>query len=190
MNIRQTMYAAVGVFALAAMSACSSQSPMAQQTEQQTTAKDQPVLVETSTIKQGAAVSFKHNYDGKTDPGFVENFQISIQEEYAAGTLDISMNASEGLTLSVDGLTSFSMAGDGVRTLNISVSAQTPNKYYVNLQARANDGSGQVMLRSYGVAIYVGDPKLYSKVEQKFTVEDTKDGGKIIVMEAEETIEN
>jgi len=189
MNIRKTMYAAVGAFALTAMSACSSQSPMAQQTEQQMAAKDQPVLVETATIKQGADVSFSHNYDGTTDPGFVESFQIFIQEGYEVGTLDIIMNASEGLTLSADSQTNFSMAGDGVRTLNISVSAQTPNKYYVNLQARADDGSGQAMLRSYGVAIYVGDPKLYPKVEQKFTVEDTKDGGKIIVLEAEETIE-
>ncbi|MBL4855259.1 MAG: hypothetical protein JKY25_13610 [Robiginitomaculum sp.] len=185
MTIYKTISAIVSGLALTAISACSSQGAV----EQQTVAKDQPILVETATIKQGADVSFSHNYDGNTDPGFVENFQIFIQEGYDAGTLDISMNASEGLTLTANSQTSFSMSGDAVRTLNISVSAQTPNKYYVNLQARANDGSGQVMLRSYGVAIYVGDPKLYPKVEQKFTVEDTKDGGKIIVMEAEETIE-
>ncbi len=189
MKMYKTIFTLLGGFALTAISACSSQSPMAQQVEQQAAVKAPPALVETATIKQGADVSFSHNYDGKTDLGVVEDFQIYIQEEYAAGTLDISINASEGLVLSADSQTSFSMAGDGVRTLNISVSAQNPNKYYVNLQARADDGSGQVMLRSYGVAVYVGDPKLYPKVEQKFTVQDTKDGGKIIVMEAEETIE-
>ncbi|PHS37488.1 MAG: hypothetical protein COA91_09835 [Robiginitomaculum sp.] len=174
--------------ALPAISACSNQSAVEQQVEQQTAAKAPPTLVETATIKQGADVSFFHNYDGKTDPGFTEDFQIFVQEQYASGTLDISMNASEGLTLSANGQTSFSMKGDEVRALNISVSAQNPGKYYVNLLASADTASGQVMRRSYGVAIYVGDPSLYPKAKQNGIVETTQDGGKIIVMQAEETI--
>ncbi len=185
MNILKTLSTVAGGLALTAISACSSQNVA----EQQTAVKDPAAMVETATIKQGADVSFSHNYDGKTDPGFTENFQIFVQEEYAAGTLDISMNASEGLTLTANEQASFSMVGEAVRTLNISVSAPTPGKYYVNLQARADAGNGQAMMRSYGVAIYVGDPKLYPKVKQNGVVVNTPEGGKIIVMEAEETIE-
>ena len=58
----------------------------------------------------------------------------------------------------------------------------------MNLLASADTASGQVMRRSYGVAIYVGDPSLYPKAKQNGIVETTQDGGKIIVMQAEETI--
>ncbi len=189
MKMHKIISVLLASLALPVISACSNQSPITQQVEQQAVAKSPPVQVETATIKQGADVSFSHNYDGKTDPGFVEDFQIFIQENYAAGTLDIDLNASEGLTLSTTGPTRFSMKGDAVRTLNMSVSAQTPGKYYVNVLASADTGNGQVMRRSYGVAIYVGDPALYPKAKQNGRVETTQDGGKIIVLPAEETIE-
>jgi len=181
MNMYKITSTILGGFALAAISGCSSHSTVE--------TKEQPIVMEKSTTKQGAAVSFTHNYDGRSEPGFVEDFQVFIQDEYDSGTLNISMTASEGLNLSSGGPTSFSMDGDAARTINVSVSAQTPGKYYVNLQAKADAGNGQAMMRGYGIAINVGDPKLYPETKQNVTVEDTKDGGKIVIMDAEETID-
>ena len=74
------------------------------------------------------------------------------------------------------------------KTVDVRASAPAAGKYYVNFQAMADDGNGNTAPRAYSVAIYVGDKSGYKKSDQPSKIEETSDG-KIIVMDAEETIQ-
>lgn len=141
-----------------------------------------------SYVKPGAAVSFGSNYDGETGIGETEDIQITINEQYGSGTLTVNVSTDDGLSL-VSGVTQFdfSMDSDDDMVIDLSVNAQTAGKYYINLQALADTGNGQVMPRTQSIAVYVGNKADYKKPKNTLKIEETGDG-KVIVMDAQETI--
>ncbi len=181
MNMPKTMTTFLLGTTLIALQACSGNAA--------TEASDNTVASNKSEYaKPGAAVDFSHNYDGHTKPGETESFQITVRERYQSGMLNISIATSEGLVLSSANHANFSMSYDSDKPIDVRVSAPAAGKYYVNFQAMADDGNGNTAPRAYSVAIYVGDKSDYKKPDQPSKIEETDDG-KIIVMDAEETIQ-
>ncbi len=141
-------------------------------------------------MKPGASVYLTHNYDGKTAVGEIENITVTLTEAYDTGTLTATILPTDGLTIYSDTrMHSFAMNGAAEHTLNVQVSANTDGVYYLNLQMVVEDGTGNVMRRSGGVAIYVGANALPQK--QRALIAGSADvAGEpgLIVMDAEEEI--
>ena len=110
-------------------------------------------------IKPGAAIRFKHNYDGKTEVGEVETVQLSFTESYSSGQMRVTLQADAALSL--EPATQeylFSMDSDQPHQLEIAVSAASEGKHYLNIFTSAIDESGQAKSRVFAIAFYMGEP--------------------------------
>ena len=148
----------------------------------------------TDYIKPGAAVEFSHNYDGKTQPGEIESFQVFVKGGSLTGGVNVKMENSDGLQLYSDpAVQKLSVAEDAPNrldhTMNVSVGAQEPGRYYLKFIATSDQG-GEPMMRAYGIAIQVGDQPYVPELGTGMTAQETPEGEKIISMEAKETSEN
>jgi len=190
MKLHKTTTMLITGLALACAQGCSSQQTV--EAENQA-----PTVQDTKTVenynapyqKPGAAVTFTHTYKGHTELGVTDTFQVVMSERYESGTMSVSIRADEGLDVSADTLQAeFPMENSDNQVIDISVSAQASGKYYVNLLATVDDGTGQTMRRNYAIAIIVGDAS--AKPSPASGIEETESGEKIIIMPAQETIKD
>ena len=148
----------------------------------------------TGYIKPGAAVEFSHNYDGKTQPGEVESFQVFVKGASLVGGVNLQIENNDGLQIYND-VTSqkLDIAEDAPdrldHTMDMRVSAQAPGRYYLKFIASSDQG-GEPMMRAYAIAIQIGDQPYVPELGTGMTAQETPEGEKIITMEAKETIEN
>ena len=135
-------------------------------------------------VKPGAAIRFKHNYDGKTEVGEVETVQLSFTESYASGQMLVRLQADAALSLepaTQDYV--FSMNSDRAHQLEIAVSAISEGKHYLNIFTSATDQSGQSKSRVFAIAFYVGEPApKQSKSANQSSLE------KVIILPSQETV--
>jgi len=194
MKMNTNLLAVCAGAAFVILSGCTSQNSQAGSPDQMVSADKitdkKPGDVPNSYVKPGAAITFTHNYDGQSKPGEIENFVVNVHEEYAAGDLTVNISADDGLDINFGGgQHSFSMADNADQVINVSVSASSPGRYYLNFQAAANSGNGQVLRRSYAIAIQVGDKSFNTKPSEGMNIQQTESGENIIIMDAEETIQ-
>lgn len=194
MTYQKTLFSGLIGFSLLAFGACSSASSTASASEDLAlSAKAEQT--QTDYLKPGAAIQFSHNYDGKTNPGEVENFQVFVKGGSLSGSLDIKMENNDGLTIYNDRkIQKFDVADDAPdgldQAMNISVGAQNPGRYYLNFLASSDQGGDTPMMRAYTIAIQVGDQPYVPELGKGMTLEETPTGEKVISMEAAETIKN
>lgn len=194
MTLKNTLFSGLTGFGLLVLGACTSDNLTVGAVEEAALAakSDQK---QTDYVKPGANITFSHNYDGKTVPGEVESFQVYVKGGSIVGGTEVKMNPPEGLKIysdaSVQKLTIAQDAPDGLdHTMNISVGAQEPGRYYLKFIASADQGGESPMMRAFSVAIQVGDQPYVPKLGIGMTAEETPTGEKIITMSASETIEN
>lgn len=192
MNHSKLLFSGLVSLSLLALGACTSADTAVNETEKITSAT-KAERTQTGYIKPGASVDFSHNYDGKTEPGEVETFQVFIKGGSLARNIDVKMAGTDGLKIYSDTaaqkLSVAEYAPSGLdHRMNVSVGAQTPGRYYLNFTATSGQGE-EKMMRAYGIAIQVGDQPFVPEPGTGMTVEDTPTGEKIITMEATETIE-
>ena len=138
--------------------------------------------------KPGAAVQFKTDYNGKTELGVVQRFQLSIKDGYDSGDMAVKLVAPEGVTLLSASELSFSMLKDEPHILDVELQAFTEGRHYLNVLVTAQVAENQSIPASHTIGIFVGEAaqsKTYK--DPKKQVETTSDG--IIEMEAVETTE-
>ena len=99
------------------------------------------------------------------------------------GSLDVSLNADEGLKLlnQGQGAQSFDLNGQAI-SFTVSVLAERNGLYYLNINLYQNSDGGKRQSRSFAVPVQVGLAKAKSKVNGKL-VDDGEE--KIIEMIAE-----
>lgn len=174
------------------LSGCVSDSPAIEASaDAQTVSSEQK---SNGYIKPGAAVTFSHNYDGKTEPGEIESFQVFVKRKGAQGPINVKMESKGGLKVYNDtAVQKISAAQDtedsAGHTMNVKVGAQEPGRYYLNFFASSGEGE-EKMMRAYSVAIQVGDQPYVPELGKGMTAQETPEGEKIIVMDAKETTGN
>ena len=141
--------------------------------------------------KPGANIRFSHDLKHQITPGQSGSFALTLTEAYASGRLEVSLSAGEGLNLfSSSTVTSFDMASSDRHTMNVyfDTNADTPGRHYIGVTASVVDENGQASGRAYSVPVVVGDPLTHEKLNKTIVTADDGTGGRVIVMDAQETI--
>lgn len=136
-------------------------------------------------IKPGAAIGHSHDLKKNYAIGDTATFTLKLGESYAAGTLRVNITGEGVDILATSGPTSFDMAsGDGHEML-ISFTANANGRHYINVQAAADVGDGNAMMRAFSLPVQVGTPTAQKPNPNMKTMDD---GQNIIEMDAQEEI--
>lgn len=142
------------------------------------------VLAPMSTVKPGANVSLNTTLPKSMVPGAFQTVKLQLIEGYTEGNLNVSIEPSDGLRLfGAAGSKTFDMGRTNSHDWDVDVKAETDGVYFLNVFAEA---MGQP--RSFSVRVNIG------QVTQKMFDDampadgELVDGGKIRVLEADETI--
>lgn len=142
------------------------------------------VITPMATVKPGANVTLNSVLPKSMTSGTYQTVQLHLSEEYGAGTMAVSIEPSEGLSL-FGGSSSktFDMTQPGGHVWNVDVKADVDGVYFLNVFAEA-----QGQPRSFSVRLNMG------QITQKMTddampnIGKLTDGGKMRVLDAVETI--
>lgn len=137
--------------------------------------------------KPGAAVQFHHDYDGESDAGEGEAILLGFSEQYDAGVLTVTLEPEDGLQLlSGEATQSFSLVGDERKEMQVTLGAENDGRYYLNIFADVEDGSGNASKRVFGLAFQVG--AVAKETATEVEMKEGSRGESLIMLPAEESI--
>lgn len=139
----------------------------------------------TSYQKPGASVNYSHNLKSQLSAGETITFKLTLDESYDQGQLSVNLGAEGGISLLVSTQSSFDMSTASEHEMNISLTANSNGRHYINVQAQATDAWGQTQPRIFSIPVQVG-PATAQKPNPNMEV--MPDGKMIIEMEATEEI--
>jgi len=144
---------------------------------------------ETSYNKPGAAVTISHDVKGQIDPNSNGHAVVTLRESYDAGMMTVDVTSDDGLEVfAVSSRADFPMDGTDAHVMDVYFTARKQGRHYLNIIASIDDGAGQSSSRAKSIAVQVGDPANNAKSDNNTNIQTTKEGERIVVMEAEETI--
>jgi hypothetical protein len=196
MTTRMTLTARAAAGALAAFAAvaCAAEKPeeraLAKATDDASALAEAP-KAEADTddfhsIKVGAAVDVSHAQAGAVDPGAVGVASFTMTEPYDGGTMTVTAAGSSGLELIPPApSTTVSLATGNSHRWDVSFRAQNAGAYYIDLTISVTSPNGTVEMRSYSARVDVGSGGATQKAVVKT---DTIDGEPVVVMDAQETV--
>lgn len=137
-------------------------------------------------LKPGAAIRYSHNLKSQLSQAEVATFDLMLTEDYADGTLQVSLNTEAGLSI-VSSATqqSFDMTDSGEHKMTLSVVGRSNGRHYINVAALAISPTGESQPRMFSIPVQVG-PQTAQKPNPNMKTLET--GENIIEMEAEEVI--
>lgn len=137
-------------------------------------------------LKPGASVTYSHNLKAQLSAGETATFNLSLNEPHKAGDLTVSLTADGDITLfPTSTQASFDMREDGPHEMNISFTANSNGRHYINVEALAINPSGQSRPRIFSIPVQVGPVTAQKPNADMKTIED---GENIIEMDAQEEI--
>ena len=144
-----------------------------------------------STIKPGAAVSFSHEVSGPISVDGNGYVNLTVNEGYPYGSLELKASADEGLEVSGPGAThTINMADGTTHSWRVDFQGLSDGVHYLNVLATAKPSGDAGEMRSYAVRVEVGDWKTVQAArEAAKSMEMQADGEMAVILEADETIE-
>lgn len=137
-------------------------------------------------LKPGASISYSHNLKSQISVGEAATFKLSLNEAYKAGDLTVNLTADGDLVLFPTSTQArFDMGEDGPHEMNISFTANSNGRYYINVEALAVNPSGQSRPRIFSIPVQVGAVAVQKPNADMKTMENGED---LIEMEAQEEI--
>jgi len=137
--------------------------------------------------KPGAGIEYSYDMPKNITAGETVTFQLTLDETYNTGDLNVGLTSDGGLQMFATNTQSrFNMGGVTSHIIDVSFTAPSNGRHYINVQAMADSGNGQVMPRIFSIPVQVG-PEQAMKPHQNMT--KTSSGENIIVMEAQEVIQ-
>jgi len=137
-------------------------------------------------LKPGASVTYNHNLKSQLSVGESTTFKLSLGESYTDGELKVSLSADGDIRLfATSTQAEFNMASTTSHDMNVSFTANSNGRHYINVQALAVSPSGQSQPRIFSIPIQVGPAAPQKPNENMKTLEN---GENIIEMEAQEEI--
>lgn len=142
-----------------------------------------------SYLKPGAAVTYSHNLKSQLDVGETATFKLTLDEPYKAGQLSIKLTPDGDLSLFPTSTQArFDMSEDGPHEMNISFTANSYGRYYINVEAVAVNSSGQSRPRIFSIPVQVGAAQARKPNSDMKVYSDGEAMVNIIEMEAQEEI--
>lgn len=144
----------------------------------------------TATAKPGASVQFSHQLRAPVSAGATGTIDFTIDENYDGGALWLQATGGDGLTvLSGETPVRFEMYSISQHKWSVTFSAQTDGIYYLNVLATVEPDGRSKSMRSYAVRIAVGNVSGLTSSKTNGVVSQSPDGEQVIILEAEETID-
>lgn len=170
----------IGVLAAGVLAACTG---AAQKTANLETSHKQAATI--ATVKPGANITLNSVLPKSMTSGTYQTVQLRLSEAYSEGTMSVSVEPSEGLSL-FGGTSSktFDMANPGEHVWDIDVKADADGVYFLNVFAEAN---GQP--RTFSVRLDMGQTTQKMFDDAMPADGELTDGGKIRALDADETIQ-
>jgi len=129
-----------------------------------------------SHLKPGAAIRLKHDYDGHTEVGETELIQLSFNESYPYGELQIGLKADPGLSIEPQtAVQTFAMDNGDLHTVALTARAEAPGKYYITIYASAVDQLGRAQDRVFALALKVASSAKASKIQAQSSSGSTEE---------------
>ncbi len=161
---------------IAAAAACA--APETSSDTQQSQIKD---------VEPGASVSFAHILRSPVAPGGNGVLELTVNENYAAGTMEI-VAVSDGLDLAAASRSmTVSMAGADEHRWDVYFDAPNGGVHYIDFSVTATDENDVTASRAHSAAVNIGDGAVLAKPDAPIVID--ADGEAVILMNAEETIE-
>lgn len=186
---RNGKFAAGALAALAAV-ACAAEKPETATAEPAATIAEAPEAAASAddfqSIKVGAAVDVSHQQAGAVDPGAVGVVAFTMNELYDSGTMLVTAASSAGLELVPPSpSTTIALGAGTAHQWDVSFRAANAGSYYIDLSMKVTLPSGASEMRSYSARVDVGAGGAAQKAAAEISIVD---GEPVVVMEAEETV--
>lgn len=137
-------------------------------------------------LKPGASVTYSHNLKSRLSAGETTTFNLFIGESYSEGELKVSLNTDGDITLfPTSTQAGFDMTSGTEHRMDVSFTANSNGRHYINVEAWAVSPSGQAQPRIISIPVQVG-PAVAQKPNEN--MKTMPDGETIIEMEAQEEI--
>ena len=144
-----------------------------------------------ATVKPGGAFEFSYEISRRAGVDETGTVSLTITETYDEGTLLLEASAQGGLEIFPASSTAqFPMNGADAHVWDIFYTPQQEGVFYIDVMARGESASNLLGARTYAIRIDVGNQAAAQKPDDGRTVEMSEDGKPLIIMEAEETIED
>jgi len=167
------------------LAACAASADEEAELKTMTPVASSKTIAPVATVKPGASVSMTSALPKSMTSGSFQTVQLRFDEAYADGTMTVKVVPTAGLNLfGSTGDRTFNMAVPGTHVWDLDVKADADGVYFLNVFAEAQ---GEV--RSFSVRLNMGvtTQKMFDNAMPADG--DLVDGGKIRVLDAEETIE-
>lgn len=137
-------------------------------------------------LKPGASVTYSHNLKSQLSAGEAAAFKLTLGESYSEGQLKVSLTTEGDIDLFASSTQArFDMAEDTNHVMNISLTANSNGRHYINVLAEATNAAGVTQPRIFSIPVQVG-PVTAQKPNPD--MKKMPGGENIIEMDAEEEI--
>ena len=139
-----------------------------------------------SYLKPGASVNYSHNLKSQLSVGESTIFKLTLKEYYGEGQLAVNLAAEGDISLFTSSTqASFDMTQGPNHEMDVSLTARSNGRHYINVVAQATNDRGQSSPRIFSIPVQVG-PVIAQKPNENMITLDS--GENIISMEAQEVI--
>jgi len=136
--------------------------------------------------KPGASVNYSHNLKSQLSVGETTTFNLSLDESYTDGLLAVSFSTDGDIEMFATSTEAeFDMISETPHDMNVSFTAKSNGRHYINVRALAISPSGESQPRYFSIPVQVGPVTPQKPNENMITLES---GDNIIEMEAQEEI--
>ena len=147
----------------------------------------------TGYSKPSAAVSFNHNFSGRSSLGTTESVTMKISDRYPGGQLSVDVFPSAGIQMFNNGGLQnevLELNGDSVNDVELRFQAKSEGVHQITMVAKVIMPDGQAITRSYTMPVYVGDQfqPVKKSLDHLKKAPTGKVGGGLVIMDADETI--
>jgi len=181
MTFSKITFAAVTALSASLTTACAANSveAAAQKTSQITAQAN-------NYVKPGASISYSHNLKSQLSAGETTTFKLILNESYDDGQLSADLNTEGDISLFASSTQMRSeMSGRTSHEMDVSFTANSNGRHYINVEAWAKSPSGESQPRIFSIPVQVGPVTAQKPNVNMKTLES---GENIIEMEAQEEI--
>lgn len=190
MKFVQTLATSVALVSGLAIGGCTgSQADTAEETA--TLPRAEPVrLAFPKTVKPGAAVTFTHADKLIVPVGTNGSVDIAITEPYPDGEMTLTATGSDGLSVfGAQREMIVDLADGNAHEWRVAFEGANDGVAYINLMASVTLSTGQILNRVHAIRVEVGD-LAKAAPKKNANIQVSQDGEAVIVMNAQEVIEN
>lgn len=137
-------------------------------------------------LKPGASVTYSHDLKSQLSVGESTSFNLTLGESYTEGDLKVTLTTEGDIGLfASSSQAEFDMSASTSHDMNVSFTANSNGRHYINVEAWAVSSSGQAQPRIFSIPVQVGPVEAPKPNDHMIK---TENGENIIQMEATEVI--